>query len=99
MQGHDTERYKIDDWTYEVTCLQCGKKFESRRNDATFCSAKHRVAFGKEPQKRLNALKSIKDDGHRLINMAEKYKRDNEVFEAMKQLRDRLNYALSVFEK
>lgn len=99
MQGHETERVKIDDWTWQVTCLQCGNTFESRRSDATFCSTKHRVAFSKEPQKKLNAIKSLEEDGYRLVNMAEKYKHSDEVFEAMKILRDRLNYALSVFEK
>ena len=99
MQGHLTERIKIDDWTYIVTCVQCGKEFESRRNDASFCSARHRVAFGKEPQKKLNALQYLKDDSFRLVNMADKYNRDDEIFAAMTELRDRLNYALSLFEK
>lgn len=98
MQGHETDRLKLDDWTWQVTCLQCGQTFESKRSDATFCSTKHRVAFSKEPQKRLNAIQSLKDDGYRAVNMAEKYKYDNEIFKEMKALRDRLNYALSIFE-
>lgn len=99
MQGHDTDRVKIDDWTWRVTCLQCGNTFESKRSDATFCSAKHRVAFSKEPQKRLNALQWIADEHYRLQNIAYKYKRDDEVFQAMKQLQAQLTYCLSIFEK
>lgn len=99
MQGHDTDRVKIDDWTYEVICKQCGNTFESRRSDATFCHVNCRQAFSKEPQKRLNAIQSLKDEGYKLVNMAEKYKHDDEVFEEMRNLMERMKYALSVFEK
>lgn len=99
MQGHATERTKLDDWTWLVTCVQCGQKFESSRSDASFCSTKHRVAFSKEPQKKLNAIQSLEDEGYRLVNMAVKYKNDDEVFEAMKKLQERIKYAMSCFEK
>lgn len=98
MQGHDTDRVKIDDWTWSITCLQCGTVFESKRSDATFCHVNCRQRFSKEPQKLLNTIQALKDDGYKLVNIAEKYKHNTHVFEEMKALRDRLNYALSIFE-
>lgn len=45
---HDTDRVKVDDFTWRVQCVQCGTRFESRRSDASFCSAKCRVAYSRE---------------------------------------------------
>lgn len=36
---HEAERDRVDDKGYQVTCVMCGKQFESVRSDASFCSS------------------------------------------------------------
>lgn len=98
MQGHDTDRVKMDDRDYVCTCLQCKKTFEAKRSDATFCGAKCRVAYSREPQKRLNFLQFMKDTEYYLWQGQEKYKRDGEVFAAMTHLYHSLSLMVSEFE-
>lgn len=99
MQAHDTDRYKVGDADYSVKCVQCGELFEARRSDASFCSPNCRVAYSREPAKLNNAIAALEAMGLQLINMAQKYSRNQRVFEAMLVLRNRLNTALGQFEE
>jgi hypothetical protein len=86
MQGKDTERVKFGDKDYSCTCYQCGGTFESTRSDASFCSARCRVAHSREPVKRQNALTDIEQMMTRIIELSRKYKHDNEIQEAIEKL-------------
>lgn len=98
MQGHDTWRDKLDARSYHVECLQCGCTFEATRNDASFCSARCRVAYSKQPQKLTNQLNAIEAFGNSLYGIASKYKRNKRVFEAFMLLAKQINQALAAFE-
>lgn len=98
MQSHDTERVKMDDRDYRVECVQCGQTFEARRSDASFCSARCRVAYSREPEKLNNQINAINAFGRSLWGIANKHKRNQRVYEAFKGLAKAVNQALQVFE-
>jgi len=87
MQGHDTDRLHMDAKDYSVTCLQCGNTFEATRSDATFCSARCRVAHSREPQKLANALQRLEDMRFQVIGLAEKYKGNPDILQALVMLK------------
>jgi len=97
-QAVETQRLRIDDNTWEVECAFCGRSFTAARSDASFCCAKHRVAYSREPQKRANALEFIRSMGIQLEQMGTKYNTDDEVFKAMDNLRNKLTVILGEFE-
>lgn len=99
MQGHDTDRVKMGDKDWHVKCCQCENWFESTRSDASFCSTRCRINYNREPQKLENAIAHLEAQMIVIEQMAEKYKRNERVFEAMKALSKRVNYAVSIFEK
>lgn len=87
MQGQDTDRVHMGDADWGVECFQCGKRFEAQRSDATFCSPKCRVAHSREPQKLLNAIKELENMRWRVINLAEKYKGNEQIGGALEGLK------------
>lgn len=99
MQGHDTERLKIDDTTWQCECVQCQELFTSTRSDASFCSTRCRVAFSREPQKRLNALEEIRTMHHRLAAIQKKYNYDDEVFQQFLSLEKQIKHLVNQFER
>ena len=99
MQYHDTDRIKMGDADWSVQCLQCGKQFEARRSDATFCSARCRVAYSREPEKFRNAVESVNSMASQLLTLSRKYKSSNEMYQAMLQLQRDLGAAISNFEQ
>lgn len=98
MQGHETERNLVWDGVYRVECLQCSKVFEASRCDATFCSARCRVAFSREPQKMRNAIDHMNGLQNMVDGYAKKYKRNQDVYEAMLALKKSLEFSLARFE-
>lgn len=99
MQGHDTNRYKVDAGCYLVDCLQCGNRFESKRSDATFCSARCRVRYSREPQKLENAIEELKYMEARIRQIANRYPHNDRVFEAVQSLSKSAANSLGIFEK
>lgn len=98
MQGHDTDRVHMGDRDYSVVCWQCGNVFEATRSDASFCSAKCRVAHGREPQKLLNAIDDLENMRHRVMEIAEKYKGNTEILKAIFLLKSAVGAAEFVAE-
>lgn len=98
-QSHDTDRTKFDTRDYSVQCVQCGKYFAATRSDASFCSARCRVAHSREPQKLANALEDLRFSGIRARDVARKYSRSGKAFEAMQELSRQVNAALAEFEQ
>lgn len=99
MQSPHTERDHIEDGVWRVECLQCGTHFESKRSDATFCSTRCRVNYSREPKKLENAIEHLQSQMVEIERIAEKYKKNDRVFEAMRKLQVRINYAVSIFEQ
>jgi hypothetical protein len=98
MQGHDTDRVHMGDKDYSVVCWHCGNTFEATRSDASFCSAKCRVAHSREPQKLLNAIEELHDMRFRIIQIAEKYKGNAEVIKALEILKSNVASAEYICE-
>lgn len=98
MQSPDTERIHLDAGSWSVQCPQCKRWFEARRSDATFCCANCRVAYSREPQKLLNTLEHLRALGISVYGIADKYRYNQQVFEAMQELAKQVNAALSTFE-
>lgn len=98
MQGKDADRIKIDDFTYSVVCYQCERQFEARRADASFCSARCRVAHSREPQKLENAIAFLNGCIYQLSNITSRYKRDKRVYDALLKLRRTIDNLLAEFE-
>jgi hypothetical protein len=98
MQGHYTERIKMDARDYKITCLQCGNIFEAQRDDATFCSTKCRIAYHREPEKVLSTIKMIDTFGSNLLTLAARYKYNHNVFNAVLALQKVVNMAIGIFE-
>lgn len=98
MQGHDTDRRKIDDRDYRCECLQCGKSFEAQRSDASFCSPKCRVAFSREPKKLEHAIEAVDAFGEQILAYSHKYSRNDRMFQAMVILQRKINAAVANFE-
>ena len=61
MQGHDVERVREDLGIWIVECVYCGKTFEARRSDASFCSSAHRQAYHHRKVKMLRRLHDLDD--------------------------------------
>jgi len=99
IDKNEVDRVRIDDFTWSVKCIKCGKTFYSRRSDACFCSARCRMRESREPQKRANALETLRYAGIDAERIAKKYRHDDEVYNAMKKLANELSYALSLFEE
>ena len=98
MLRHDTDRTKVGDRDYRVECLQCGTVFEASRSDATFCSARCRVAYSREPQKLEATIEKMNQLMRALDRDAVKYRKSHRVFAAMRDLRDSLSASLERFE-
>jgi len=99
MQGHETDRLKYGDRDYRCECFQCGKSFEATRSDATFCSAKCRVAYSREPQKLENTIERIDTLKIEIQNIANKYHGNDRVFKKVQELEKALRIALSTFDQ
>jgi protein-arginine kinase activator protein McsA len=98
MQGKDTDRWKMDDRDYSVRCLQCGQTFEAKRSDATFCSARCRVSYSREPQKLLNAIEEMRSMGYRTRDISGKYSTNKQVYETLMHLQSQVRIALQNME-
>lgn len=96
--NHEVDITKFDDRDYSVTCHQCGKTFEATRSDAAFCSARCRVRNSREPQKKANAIETLRYAGISANDIANRYPRSKDVFEAMLKLQKEIALALAKFE-
>lgn len=88
----------MGDADYRVVCLQCDREFEARRSDATFCSARCRVAYSREPEKLRKAIEHTELLARMLDARARKYHRSTKMFEAMQALHNSLGASLQRFE-
>ena len=52
----ETERWRVDEYTYKVKCAFCGKFFEAKLNTATFCSDAHRVNYHRAEKARVRKM-------------------------------------------
>lgn len=98
MQGQNADVTKMDDRDYRCVCHQCGQRFEAVRSDATFCSARCRVAFSREPKKLENAIDSLTVFGQQVLQYGERYKRNERMYQAMLNLQRKVNAAVAAFE-
>lgn len=98
MQAHDTDRIKNDDRDYSVQCVQCGRRFEATRSDASFCSAACRVAYGREAEKFEQLLKQLDNWGISLAERALRYKKSKRMFDALTKIHRRIGNAIAEFE-
>lgn len=99
MQAHEIDRVKYDDRSYMCECAECGNQFEATRSDASFCSAKCRVAFSRRPAKRAAAIAGIEAFCHVVYEVSTKYSKNEGVFQAMLKLQRAVNNAVARFEK
>lgn len=98
MQGHDTNRTKYDNRDYGVDCLECGKSFEAKRSDATFCSARCRVRYSKRPEKLNNAIEELRYMGLKAREIAARYPTNARVETALAALLNQVQIACSDME-
>jgi len=62
------KKIKRDDGDYDVWCAYCGTHFVARRKDATFCSDRCRMAYGRQDDSEhlaieaMNAINMLKRD-------------------------------------
>jgi hypothetical protein len=56
------------------------------------------VAYGREPQKLLNAIAAIEAYTRQLLSWSVRYRHNKKVYEAMVKLRNSLNVAIENFE-
>lgn len=98
MQGQDTRRTKYDARSWGVTCLQCGEHFEAARSDATFCSARCRVSYSREPARKQAALEALEAMARQVSEISRKYKHSQEVLEAVTKLQKAIGGSLNWFE-
>lgn len=98
MQAHDVDRIKNDARDYTVYCGWCNQKFEAKRSDASFCSARCRVNSHREPARIKALCEDLVRQGRAHKNTAQSYSKSKSVYLAMQELRDALNVALTYFE-
>lgn len=94
----DTIRTKVDDRCYLIECLYCGETFEATRADATYCSARCRVAASREPQRLENAIKALESYAISARQISQRYYRSPRVAEAMRRLHKEIEATLWNFE-
>jgi hypothetical protein len=98
MQAKDTERHKIDDRQYLVTCVECDKEFEATRSDASYCSARCRKQAHMRPVKKQSTIAEMQRIAAWLREKSYEYRYSKDVYEAMQQLANTVNFALENFE-
>lgn len=97
MQGHDVDRVKME-WGYEVTCAQCGKRFTSKRSDASFCNANCRKRSEREVERWNAWIDNLEFKGREFVDVARKFKRSRRMYEAFIKLQKSLQVAIEEFE-
>jgi len=97
MQSPDTDRVKLE-YGWLVECAYCKQRFESKRSDATYCCANHRVAAKRQHEQFLAYVAGLHLDGEAYIRKAQENRRSKKLYEAMVNLRNQLNVALEQFE-
>lgn len=83
MQGQDTDRVKVDDGVWSVKCLECGRWFEAKRSDATYCSVRCRKLSAQRPARKAAALKEIAGMAARCRSIANQYPKSQDVLDAL----------------
>src|SRR4051812_4371465 len=99
MQAQDTDRTKFGDRDYSVICFNCGDTFEATRSDASFCSAKCRVAYGRRPAQRLKALDEMESMRLRIKELQHKYSSDADVLKKIQQIQSAAFHAIETIEQ
>jgi endogenous inhibitor of DNA gyrase (YacG/DUF329 family) len=97
-QAHDTDRLKMDDRDYSVTCKGCGATFEATRSDASFCSARCRVRWSRRPAQRLKAIEELEAMRLRLHEMEKSYSCDAGFTQGLESLRGAAKYFIERIE-
>lgn len=97
MQGHDINRTKME-WGYEVDCAQCGKRFTSKRSDASFCSANCRKRSEREVERWNAWIDNLEYKGLEFVDVARKFKRSKRMYDAFLKLQRAINVAVEEFE-
>jgi len=98
MNHRDTDRTPVDGgWV--VWCDHCNKRFESKRSDASYCSAKCRMGAKREHEARLKYIASLASLGRQLRNKAAANHRSDLMYKAMLELQKDINAAVAMFEE
>jgi hypothetical protein len=98
MQAHETDRIKHDARDWSIECVQCGRRFEATRSDASFCGVNCRVAYRREADKLLNFMHWLNTVASMILTGARKYRRNQQVYELMVKLQKDINAAVGLFE-
>jgi hypothetical protein len=97
MVNRDTDRVPTESgWL--VWCDHCNTMFESKRSDASYCSAKCRMGAKREAERLQAWIDKLPSQGAEYLRMARKHKRSDKVFKAMLELQKQLVAALYEFE-
>lgn len=98
MYRHETDRIHQGDGDWSIQCVQCGQYFEAKRSDASFCSTKCRVAYGREAEKLKNHIEWLNRIASEVLQKSRKYKKVKDVYEATVQLQKDISAAVGMFE-
>lgn len=100
MQAADTERVRIDDWTWRITCANpdCGKEFYAKRSDASYCCGACRTHVSRAPIRKQHTIEDIQRMAFRCLEISHTYPRSQDVFDQMVKLEKALKAALDNFD-
>lgn len=98
MQAHEIYRNKVDDRTWLCWCVECNQRFEATRSDASFCSARCRVAFSRGAAKLDNQIMRMSMFGADLKASSAKYSKSEKLYQAMLALEKQIKSALANFQ-
>lgn len=86
MQGVDTDRVKLDDACWSIQCAECGKRFEAKRSDASFCSPACRKRWHQRPARKQAALADLSSMARRIRTYANEYSGSQDMLDALQAL-------------
>lgn len=93
MQGHDVDRVKVYDGVWLCECAFCRKHFESKRSDASFCTAAHRSAYHRHKEKMKRKIREL-DDASTWIEQFVKWDKSSETVATLRDVMARCRYGI-----
>lgn len=97
MQGAETDRVRTETG-WRVQCAQCGTFFDSKRSDASYCSATCRVRAKREAEEFLRRIAWIEDAAQQMRRWSWEHRTSRRMYQAMQNSARVIAAALENFE-
>ena len=97
MQGHDIDRNRTE-YGWEQNCAHCGKRFEAKRVDASFCTSTCRKAHQRDVERWEKWIADLGLKGEELVDVAKGFKHSKRMYGVYLKLQRDLKIAIEEFE-